>query len=218
MNRYFKFLDVGGSAYKTLFLLFFLCSCASNQVLDITKSANYKIGDYKVYINSPKGYCINGLSHVGKKNYLQFVLTDCVDESSYFDLKRRPISSIISVNILYKPELKYFNGTSDLVETAGGKKIIENLMRGKGLKVKNSYIKADVLFLSLQEMSPNIELNTGKNFWKAFKVKEDILMILTTYGFSQKTSNLTASKDLERKLKAMINSISIVKSDPNKSS
>ena len=202
---------------KVLGCFFFLFSCATNQATDITKSANYKIGDYNVVISSPEGYCINQSSQNLTKKNLQFILTNCIDDASFKNLKRRPVSSIISVNILYEPGLELFSDVSNLVKQAGGAQILQSVLNERGTKIRNSFVKNEVLFLSLEDSSHEIGLNTGKKFWKALALRENVLIILTSYGFSQKASNHSAQIELEKKLKSITQSIKISKNDPEKS-
>ena len=202
---------------KVLGCFFFLFSCATNQATDITKSANYKIGDYNVVISSPEGYCINQSSQNLTRKNLQFILTDCIDDASFKNLKRRPVSSIISVNILYEPGLELFSDVSNLVKQAGGAQILQSVLNERGTKIRNSFVKNEVLFLSLEDSSHKIGLNTGKKFWKALALHENILIIFTSYGFSQKSSNHSAQIELEKKLKSITQSIKISRIDPDKS-
>ena len=217
MRKQTRYRNSKDSICKALGCFFFLFSCATNQVTDISKSANYKIGDYNVFLSSPEGYCINQSSHVLTEKNLQFVLTDCIDNSSFSNLKRRPVSSIISVNILYEPGLELFSNVSNLIKKAGGKKILESVLNEKGTKIKSSFVKNEVLFLSLENSSHQTGLNIGKKFWKALALRENVLIILTSYGFSQKSSNHSAQIELEKKLKSITQSIKISKFDLGKS-
>ena len=202
---------------KALVCFFFLFACATNQATDITKSANYKIGDYNVFMRSPEGYCINRSSQNLTKKSIQFFLTDCIDNASFKNLRRRPVSSIISVNIIYEPGLELFPNVSNLVKQAGGTKILQSVLNERGTKIRNSFMKNEVLFLSLEETSHQTGLNTGKKFWKALALRENILIIFTSYGFSQKASNNSAQIELEKKLKSITQAIKISKNDSEKS-
>ncbi len=216
MRNQIRYRNASGTVCKILSCFFFLFSCATNQVTDITKAANYKLGNYNVLVNSPKGYCVNQTSHILTKKSLKFVVTDCVDKASLTQLTRRPISSIISVNLVYEPGLKLFSNISDLVEKAGGVKILESILNEKGTKIKNSVVRNGVLFLSLEDPTHQATLNMGKRFWKALTLRENILIIFTSYGFSQKSSNYSAHRELEKKLKAITKSITISKFDLEK--
>ena len=57
----------------------------------------------------------------------------------------------------------------------------------------------------------------GKKFLKALTLHGDVLVIFTSYGFSQKSSNRSAQIELEKKLKSMINAVKIVKSSRDES-
>ena len=202
---------------STLFGLMFLFSCVNSQVADIKKSANYQLGDFNVMVNSPDGYCINESSYAAKRTNLQLILTDCVGKLPSSNIKRRPVSSIVSINVLYQPGLNYFTTISDLVKSAGGTKVLDSVLNEKGSKIKSSYVNNGVLFLSLENFNDNDKLNVGKKFLKALTLHGDILVIFTSYGFSQKSSNRSAQIELEKKLKSMINAVKIVKSRLDKS-
>ena len=202
---------------SSLFGLMVLFSCVNSQVADITKSANYQLGDFNVMVNSPDGYCINESSYAAKRTNLQFILTDCVGKLPSSNIKRRPVSSIVSINVLYQPGLNYFTTISDLVKSAGGTKVLDSVLNEKGSKIKSSYVNNGVLFLSLENFNDNDELNVGKKFLKALTLHGDVLVIFTSYGFSQKSSNRSAQIELEKKLKSMINAVKIVKSSRDKS-
>ena len=213
MGKIHQYFWLKSNIYKPCFIFLFLFSCVSNDLIDIKKSANYEIGGYKIFVNSPDGYCINKGSSIKKKKSLQFILTDCIDKPSLSVLKRRPISSIFFVNILYEPGLNYLNTISELVKNAGGIENLESIFSENGARIKNSFVKDGVLFLSLEEPRYNSNLNTGKKFWKALTLYDNVLITFTTYGFSKKASNRSAHSDLEKKLKSMINAVKIIKND-----
>ena len=197
------------SVGTALILLFFLFSCMNNQLSDIEKSAEYKIGDAYLSVKAPKGYCINQSSHITSKTRLQFILTDCIGAASAQNLKRRPVSSIISVNLLYEPGLKSFSNISGLVKNAGGIKDLKLIFGDKSTKIRNSSFKDDILFLSLENSYHNVALNTGKVFFKALTLRDNVLITVTSYGFSQRSNNRIAHRKLNNKLKSVINSLRI---------
>jgi hypothetical protein len=121
------------------------------------------------------------------------------------------------VNILYEPGLEFFSDVSNLVKQAGGAQILQSVLNERGTKIRNSFVKNEVLFLSLEDSSHEIGLNTGKKFWKALALHENILIIFTSYGFSKKSSNHSAQIELEKKLKSITQSIKISRIDPDKS-
>ena len=192
--------------------LIFLCclfSCMNNQLLDIEKSAEYKIGDAYLSVKAPKGYCINQSTRISSKRKLQFILTDCIGTASASNLKRRPVSSIISVNVLYEPGLKSFSSISGLVKNAGGIEDLELIFGDKSTKIRNSSFEDNILFLSLENPYHDVALNTGKFFFKALTLRDNVLITVTSYGFSQKANNRIAHSKLNNKLKSVINSLRI---------
>ena len=197
------------SVGTALILLFFLFSCMNNQLSDIEKSAEYKIGDAYLSVKAPKGYCINQSTYISSKTKLQLILTDCIGVNSSEKLKRRPVSSIVSVNVLYEPGLKSFSNIAGLVKNAGGIEDLELIFGDKSTKIRNSSFKDDILFLSLENSYHNVTLNTGKVFFKALTLRDNVLITVTSYGFSQRSNNRIAHRKLNNKLKSVINSLRI---------
>ena len=211
-NRISYFISKWSVGVALIFLCFLL-SCMNNQLSDIDKSAEYKIGDAYLSLTAPKGYCINQSSHITSKTRLQFILTDCIGAASAQNLKRRPISSIISVNLLYEPGLKSFSNISGLVKNAGGIKDLELIFGEKSTKIRNSSFEDNILFLSLENSYHNVALNTGKIFFKALTLRDNVLITVTSHGFSQKANNRIAHRQLNNKLKSVIKSLRISYSD-----
>ena len=196
-----------------LIFLCFLFSCMNNQLSDIEKSAEYKIGDTYLSVTAPKGYCLNQSTHISSKTRLQFILTDCIGAASSQNLKRRPVSSIVSVNVLYEPGLKSFSNRSGLVKNAGGIKDLKLIFGDKLTKIRNFSFEDDILLLSLENSYHNVALNTGKFFFKALTLRDNVLITVTSYGFSQKANNRIAHRQLNNKLKSVIKSLRISYSD-----
>ena len=201
------------SVGAALIFLCFLFSCMNNQLSDIEKSAEYKIGDTYLLVTAPKGYCINQSTHISSKTRLQFIITDCISAASSQNLKRRPVSSIVSVNVLYEPGLKSFSNISGLVKNAGGIKDLKLIFGDKSTKIRNSSFEDDILFLSLENSYHNVALNTGKFFFKALTLRDNVLITVTSHGFSQKANNRIAHRQLNNKLKSVIKSLRISYSD-----
>ena len=201
------------SVAAALIFLCFLFSCMNNQLSDIEKSAEYKIGDTYLLVTAPKGYCINQSTHISSKTRLQFIITDCISAASSQNLKRRPVSSIVSVNVLYEPGLKSFSNISGLVKNAGGIKDLKLIFGDKSTKIRNSSFEDDILFLSLENSYNDVALNTGKFFFKALTLRDNVLITVTSYGFSQKANNRIAHRQLNNKLKSVIKSLRISYSD-----
>ena len=201
------------SVGAALIFLCFLFSCMNNQLSDIEKSAEYKIGDTYLLVTAPKGYCINQSTYISSKTRLQFIITDCISAASSQNLKRRPVSSIVSVNVLYEPGLKSFSNISGLVKNAGGIKDLKLIFGDKSTKIRNSSFEDDILFLSLENSYHNVALNTGKFFFKALTLRDNVLITVTSYGFSQKANNRIAHRQLNNKLKSVIKSLRISYSD-----
>ena len=78
-------------------------------------------------------------------------------------------------------------------------------------KIIKSYLKANTLYMSLSANNKNDILNTGSRFWKALSLYDNILISTSAYGFSKKNSNHLSYKELEDKLKSVVNSIEISK-------
>ena len=211
-NRISYFISKWSVAAELIFLCF-LFSCMNNQLSDIEKSAEYKIGDTYLLVTAPKGYCINQSTHISSKTRLQFIITDCISAASSQNLKRRPVSSIVSVNVLYDPGLKSFSDISGLVKNAGGIKDLKLIFGDKSTKIRNSSFEDDILFLSLENSYHNVALNTGKFFFKALTLRDNVLITVTSYGFSQKANNRIAHRQLNNKLKSVIKSLRIYYSD-----
>ena len=55
-------------------------------------------------------------------------------------------------------------------------------------------------------------LNQGSKVWKALRLYDNILISTSAYGFSKKNSNYSSYRQLEEKLKSVVNSIEINKS------
>ena len=65
--------------------------------------------------------------------------------------------------------------------------------------------------MSLLSKNRDNTLGTGNKIWKTLSINENVLISATAYGFSRKNSNYTSYKELENKLKRVINSIEIRK-------
>ena len=211
-NRISYFISKGSIGAALIFICF-LFSCINNQLSDIEKSADYKIGEAYLSVKAPKGYCINHSTHISSKTKLQFILTDCIGVASSKNLKRRPVSSIVSVNVLYEPGLKSFSNISSLVKNVGGIKDLELIFGDKSTKIRNSSFEDNILFLSLENSYHNVALNTGKFFFKALTLRDNVLITVTSHGFSQKANNRIAHRQLNNKLKSVIKSLRISYSD-----
>ena len=217
MPKFPKVFSSNNLICRTLLGAFLLFSCVNTQTVDIKKSANYKIGEYNVLVNSPRGYCINEFQQRENKKNFQLILTECVDKSSGSNLNRRPVSSIISVNVFYDPSLKFFPTILDLVDNAGGNKSLQAIFNEKGTKIKQSFVKNEVLFLSLERANYEPSLDTGRKFWKALTLNDGILIVFSSYGFSKNSKNRSAQRVLENKLKSIIDGVTVVKYDLEKS-
>ena len=187
-----------------------LISCANNQVSDLQKSAVYNLDDYQITINAIKELCINSDLTKEKNKSLELILTECIKHPNSNQLVRRPISSIITIRFHKESGLSYYSKISDFIKTNDS--TINNLFKSNGHKIIKSYQKGNTLYMSLSKNKTSNVLNTGSKFWKALSLYDNILISTSTYGFSKKNSNYTSYRELEEKLKSVVNSIKIIKS------
>ena len=185
-------------------------SCVNNQVSDIQKSANYNLDDYQITIKSTKEFCLNSDLTQEKNNSLVLILTECIINPNSNQLIRRPISSIITVRFQQEPGLNSYSKISDLIKSNDVK--LNNIFNISGQKIIKSYQKGNTLYMSVSTKKINNSLNTGSKFWKALSLYDNILISTSAYGFSKKNSNYSSYRQLEEKLKSVVNSIEINKS------
>ena len=184
-------------------------SCVNNQVSDIQKSANYSLDDYQITIKSTKEFCLNSDLTQEKNNSLVLILTECITNRNSNQLIRRPISSIITVRFQQESVLNSYSKISDLIKSNDVK--LNNIFNINGQKIIKSYQKGNTLYMSVSTKKNN-SLNTGSKFWKALSLYDNILISTSAYGFSKKNSNYSSYRQLEEKLKSVVNSIEINKS------
>ena len=189
---------------------FLLMSCVNNQVSDIQKSANYSLDDYQITIKSTKEFCLNSDLTQEKNNSLVLILTECIINPNSNQLIRRPISSIITVRFQQEPGLNSYSKISDLIKSNDIK--INNIFNVNGQKIIKSYQMGNTLYMSMYTEKISNSLNTGSKFWKALSLYDNILISASAYGFSKKNSNYSSYRQLEKKLKSVVNSIEINKS------
>jgi len=189
---------------------FLLMSCVNNQVSDIQKSANYSLDDYQITIKSTKEFCLNSDLTQEKNNSLVLIFTECITNPNSNQLIRRPISSIITVRFQQEPGLNSYSKISDLIKKNDAK--LNNIFNINGQKIIKSYQKGNTLYMSMSTKKINNFLNTGSKFWKALSLYDNILISASAYGFSKKNSNYSSYRQLEEKLKSVVNSIEINKS------
>ena len=190
-------------------IIFILISCSNDQVSDIQKSASYNLQDYQVTISSPNGLCINSDLVEEKSESLVLVLTDCIENPDTNDLIRRPISSLITVKFQKEISLNEFKKISDLIKSKDVK--LKNIFKTNNLEINKYYQKENTIYMSLLSKNRDNTLGTGNKIWKTLSINENVLISTTAYGFSRKNSNYTSYKELENKLKRVINSIEIKK-------
>jgi len=193
-----------------LAISFLLMSCVNNQVSDIQKSANYSLDDYQITIKPTKEFCLNSDLTQEKNNSLVLILTECIRNPNSNQLIRRPISSIITVRFQQEPGLNSYSKISDLIKSNDVK--LNNIFNISGQKIIKSYQKGNTLYMSMSTKKINNSLNTGSKFWKSLSLYDDILISASAYGFSKKNSNHSSYRQLEEKLKSIVNSIQINKS------
>ena len=189
---------------------FLLMSCVNNQVSDIQKSANYSLDDYQITIKPTKEFCLNSDLTQEKNNSLVLILTECIINPNSNQLIRRPISSIITVRFQQESVLNSYSKISDLIKSNDVK--LNNIFNINGQKIIKSYQKGNTLYMSMSTKKMNDSLNTGSKFWKALSLYDNILISASAYGFSKKNSNYSSYRQLEEKLKSVVNSIEINKS------
>ena len=190
-------------------ITFILISCSNDQVSDIQKSAAYNLDDYQVIIRSPNGLCINSDLVEEKSESLILILTECIKNPDTNDLIRRPISSLITVKFQKEISLNEFKKISDFIK---GKDVeLKNIFKTNNLEINKYYQKDNTIFMSLLSKNRYNTLGTGNKIWKTLSINENVLISTTAYGFSRKNSNYTSYKELENKLKRVINSIEIRK-------
>ena len=185
-------------------------SCVNNQVSDIQKSANYNLDDYQITIKSTKEFCVNSDLTQEKNKSLVLILTECIKNPNTNQLIRRPISSIITIRFQQEPGLSSYSKISDLIKSNDVK--LNNIFNISGHKIIKSYQKGNTLYMSVFAKQIDNSLNTGSKFWKALSLYDNILISASAYGFSKKNSNYSSYRQLEEKLKSVVNSIEINKS------
>ena len=186
-----------------------LISCVNNQVSDIQKSAVYYLDEYKITIKPTKEFCVNSDLTEEKNKILVLILTECIKSPNSNQLIRRPISSVITVRFQQESGLSSYSKISDLIKRNDAK--LNNIFNVNGHKIIKSYQKGNTLYLSLSTKNTSNVLDTGSKFWKALSLYENILISTSAYGFSKKNSNYSSYRELEAKLKSVINSIKIIK-------
>ena len=192
-----------------------LVSCVNNQVSNLQKSVTYNLEDYQIFINSPKGLCVNNDLAQEKKKFLLLVFTECISNPNSTDLIRRPISSIITVKFQYEDGLDSFDRISDFIRSTNFK--LNHFFNLNGYEINNSSQKDNTIFLSVTSKNKNNQIGAGVKFWKSLSLYENILISTSAYGFSQKTSNYASYRELKEKLILIVNSIKIKKTYKNSS-
>jgi len=195
---------------KFLPISFLLISCVNNQVSDIQKSANYNLDDYQITLKSTKEFCLNSDLTQEKNKSLVLILTECIKNPNTNQLIRRPISSIITIRFQQEPGLSSYSKISDLIKSNDVK--LNNIFNISGHKIIKSYQKGNTLYMSVFAKQIDNSLNTGSKFWKALSLYDNILISTSAYGFSKKNTNHSSYRQLEEKLKSVVNSIEINKS------
>ena len=196
--------------FKFFFLItFILISCSNDQVSNIQKSAAYNLEDYQVIIRSPNGLCINSDLVEEKSESLVLILTECIKNPDTNDLIRRPISSLITVKFQKEIGLNKFNKITDFINSKDVK--LENIFKTNNLEIYKYYQKENTIYMSLLSKNTYNTIGTGNKIWKTLSINDNILISTTAYGFSKKNSNYTSYKELENKLKSVVNSIEIRK-------
>ena len=190
-------------------ITFILISCSNDQVSDIQKSAAYNLDDYQVIIRSPNGLCINSDLVEEKTESLVLILTECIKNPDTNNLIRRPISSLITVKFQKEIGLKEFKKISDFIKSKDVK--LKNILKSNNLEINKYYQNENTIYMSLLSKNRDNTLGTGNKIWKTLSINENFLITTTAYGFSKKNSNYTSYKELENKLKRVINSIEIRK-------
>ena len=190
-------------------ITFILISCSNDQVSDIQKSAAYNLDDYQVIIRSPNGLCINSDLVEEKSESLILILTECIKNPDTNDLIRRPISSLITVKFQKEISINKFKKISDIIKSKDVK--LKNIFKTNNLEINKYYQKGNTIYMSLLSKNRDNTLGTGNKIWKTLSINENVLISTTAYGFSRKNSNYTSYKELENKLKRVINSIEIRK-------
>ncbi|MFL2801297.1 MAG: hypothetical protein ACJ0DD_00850 [Paracoccaceae bacterium] len=188
---------------------FLLISCVNNQVSEIQKSAIYNLNDYQVIIRSTKGLCVNSDLSQEKNKSLILILTECITNPNSNQLIRRPISSIITVKMQQESGLNSYSKISDFIKSTDVK--LNYIFNISDHKIIKSYQKGNTLYMSLYANNKKDILNTGSRFWKALSLHDNILISTSAYGFSKKNSNHLSYKELEDKLKSVVNAIEINK-------
>ena len=190
-------------------ITFTLISCSNDQVSDIQKSAAYNLDDYQVIIRSPNGLCINSDLVEEKTESLLLILTECIKNPDTNDLIRRPISSLITVKFQKEIGLNEFKKISDFIKSKDIK--LKNILKINNLEINKYYQNENTIYMSLLSKNRDNTLGTGNKIWKTLSIYENFLITTTAYGFSKKNSNYTSYKELENKLKRVVNSIEIRK-------
>ena len=190
-------------------ITFILISCSNDQVSDIQKSAAYNLDDYQVIIRSPNGLCINSDLVEEKTESLVLILTECIKNPDTNDLIRRPISSLITVKFQKEIGLNEFKKISDFIKSKDIK--LKNILKINNLEINKYYQNENTIYMSLLSKNRDNTLGTGNKIWKTLSINENFLITTTAYGFSKKNSNYTSYKELENKLKRVVNSIEIRK-------
>ena len=187
-----------------------LVSCVSDHTTDIQKVSVAKIAGHKILISAPSGYCVIQEEKASSRHLLQFTLVDCIDTGSKNSFQKRPPSSIISANIFFEPELRTFNSIVDFLDEAAGKRNLGEFFGNNSENLKRSFIKDGVLFLSFESNSNSQPSFFGNRYWKALTLYDELLIVLTSKGFSKKDSNIEANRNLQRSILEAIRSIKIV--------
>ena len=190
-------------------IIFILISCSNDQVSDIQKSAAYNLDDYNIIIRSPNGLCVNSDLVEEKSESLILILTECIKNPDTNDLIRRPISSLITVKFQKDIGLNKFKKISDIIKSKDVK--LKNIFKTNNIEINKYYQKDNTIYMSLLSKNRDNTLGTGNKIWKTLSINENVLISATAYGFSRKNSNYTSYKELENKLKRVINSIEIRK-------
>ncbi len=190
-------------------IIFILISCSNDQVSNIQKSAAYNLDDYQVIIRSPNGLCVNSDLVEETSESLILIFTECIKNPDTNDLIRRPISSLITVKFQKDIGLNKFKKISDIIKSKDVK--LKNIFKTNNLEINKYYQKDNTIYMSLLSKNRDNTLGTGNKIWKTLSINENVLISATAYGFSRKNSNYTSYKELENKLKRVINSIEIRK-------
>jgi len=106
--------------------------------------------------------------------------------------------------------LNSYSKISDLIKNNDVK--LNNIFNLNDHKIIKSYEKGNTIYMSMSTKKISNSLNTGSKFWKALSLYDNILISTSAYGFSKRNSNYSSHRQLEEKLKSVVNSIKIKKS------